>query len=50
MVVLVVATVLPAERPMISAVAAEMNTQLGNDVRGNALEILIVGCVTFAAF
>ena len=43
-------TVLPAERPMISAVAAEMNTQLGNYVRGKALEILIVGCVTFAAF
>ena len=34
---------------MISAVAAEMNTQLGNYVRGKALEILIVGCVTFAA-
>ena len=38
------------ERPMISAVAAEMNTQLGNYVRGKALEILIVGGVTFAAF
>lgn len=41
---------LPAERPMLSAVGAEMNTQLGNYVRGKALEILIVGFVTFAAF
>lgn len=41
---------LPAERPMISAVTAEMNTQLGNYVRGKALEILIVGFVTFTAF
>ena len=42
--------VLPTERPMINAVAAEMNIQLGNYVRGKALEILIVGVVTFLAF
>ena len=41
---------LPTERPMINTVTAEMNTQLGNYVRGKALEILIVGFVTFAAF
>ena len=42
--------VLPTQRPMINAVAAEMNVQLGNYVRGKALEILIVGVVTFLAF
>ena len=42
--------ILPTQRPMLSAVAAEMNTQLGNYVRGKALEILIVGFATFAAF
>ena len=48
--ILAVRGVLPSQRPMINAVAVEMNTQLGNYVSGKALEILIVGFVTFVAF
>ncbi|MEM7099383.1 MAG: AI-2E family transporter [Pseudomonadota bacterium] len=43
-------TMVPFERPLLASVAAEMNDQLGNYVRGKAIEILIVGAVTFVAF
>ena len=45
-----VRTLVPLERPMLAAVAAEMNDQLGNYVRGKFIEIMIVGAVTFFAF
>ena len=43
-------SLLPKERPMLNAVGNEMNHQLANYVRGKAVEILIVGSVTFVAF
>ena len=45
-----VASLLPSERELLGAVGAEMNTQLGNYVRGKFIEILIVGTATFVAF
>lgn len=41
---------LPAERPMLNKVWVEMNQQVANYVRGKAIEILIVGLVTYIAF
>jgi putative permease len=41
---------LPRERPMLNQVGNEMNHQLANYVRGKAVEILIVGGVTFVTF
>jgi putative permease len=38
---------LPAHRPLLTAVGAEMNVQLANYVRGKFIEILIVGAATF---
>ena len=38
---------LPAERPFINRVATEMNQQISNYVRGKAIEILVVGVVTY---
>lgn len=43
-------SLLPRERPMLNQVGNEMNQQLANYVRGKAVEILIVGAVTFVAF
>ncbi len=43
-------SLLPDERPMLDQVGTEMNQQLANYVRGKAVEILIVGGVTFATF
>ena len=41
---------LPAERPMLNKVWHEMNVQLANYVRGKAIEIFIVGVVSYIAF
>lgn len=41
---------LPNERPFITRVMAEMNQQISNYVRGKAIEIIIAGGVTYAAF
>lgn len=43
-------SLLPRERPMLNQVGNEMNLQLANYVRGKAVEILIVGSVTFVTF
>ncbi|MCG8669456.1 MAG: AI-2E family transporter [Pseudomonadales bacterium] len=40
---------LPDERPFIDTVISEMNVQISNYVRGKAIEILIVGGVTYIA-
>lgn len=41
---------LPARRRLINQVADEMNDQIANYIRGKAIEILIVGVVSFIAF
>lgn len=41
---------LPAERPLLARIAEEMNEQISNYARGKALEILVVGVVTYGAF
>lgn len=38
---------LPTERPLMDQVGAEMNLQIANYMRGKALEIIIVGVVTY---
>ena len=43
-------SLLPEERPLLDQVGEEMNQQIANYVRGKALEIFIVGSVTFVAF
>ena len=40
---------LPKDRPFLGLVAQEMDEQLSNYVRGKAVEILIVGAVTYIA-
>ena len=40
---------LPEERPFIDTVLSEMNVQISNYVRGKAIEIIIVGGVTYVA-
>ncbi len=45
-----VTSLLPDNRPLLDAVGAEMNIQLGNYVRGKFIEILIVGGATFVSF
>lgn len=45
-----VGTLLPRDRPLLTEVGAEMNVQLGNYVRGKAIEIFIVGSTTFISF
>ncbi len=45
-----VAELLPKDRPFLNSVATEMNAQLGNYVRGKAIEIAIVGSLTFITF
>ena len=44
------ASLLPTDRPLLDAVGSQMNAQLGNYVRGKAVEILLVGTVTFITF
>ncbi len=41
---------LPANRPLLDRVGAEMTEQIGNYVRGKAVEILIVGVVMYVLF
>lgn len=41
---------LPTKRPLMVHIWQEMNLQLANYVRGKAVEILIVGVVTYIAF
>lgn len=41
---------LPTERRMLDAVWVEMNQQVANYVRGKAIEIVIVGAVSYIAF
>lgn len=43
-------SILPQPRPLLSAVGTEMNVQLGNYVRGKAIEIVIVGLASFTVF
>ncbi|MCH8500044.1 MAG: AI-2E family transporter [Marinobacter sp.] len=45
-----VARMLPARRGMMTRVWSEVNLQCANYVRGKALEILIVGSVTYVCF
>ncbi|MGH1374277.1 MAG: AI-2E family transporter [Cellvibrionaceae bacterium] len=41
---------LPSERPMMSQIWHEMNDQVANYVRGKAIEIIVVGTVSYVAF
>lgn len=41
---------LPTERPVMSKIWAEMNTQIANYVRGKVVEILIVGVTSYVCF
>ncbi|RRJ85430.1 AI-2E family transporter [Aestuariirhabdus litorea] len=43
-------SMLPVQRPMMRQVYEEMSNQIANYVRGKAIEILIVGGVTYLAF
>ncbi|WP_426416557.1 AI-2E family transporter [Aestuariirhabdus sp. LZHN29] len=43
-------SLLPAQRPMMMQVYAEMSDQIANYVRGKAIEILIVGAATYLGF
>lgn len=45
-----IARLLPNQRPMMSQIWHEVNLQCANYVRGKAVEILIVGGVTFVTF
>lgn len=40
---------LPAERPLMDSIWAEVNAECANFVRGKAIEIMIVGVVTYIA-
>lgn len=45
-----VASFLPHKRPVMSKIWQEMNQQIANYVRGKAIEILIVGAVSYIVF
>ena len=45
-----VANLLPRRRPVMTIIWSEMNVQFANYVRGKAIEILIVGLLSFGAF
>lgn len=45
-----VGSLLPSNRPLMTAVGKEMNLQLGNYVRGKFIEILMVGAASFISF
>ncbi len=45
-----IARLLPSQRPMMARIWHEVNLQCANYVRGKAVEILIVGGVTYVAF
>lgn len=44
------AAFLPAQRPLMRKVWVEMNDQVANYARGKAIEILVVGAVSYIAF
>ncbi|WP_461515898.1 AI-2E family transporter [Porticoccus sp.] len=44
------ASLLPRERPVMWRIWHEMNLQMANYVRGKAIEILVVGVVSYVAF
>ena len=44
------AGLLPANRPLLERVGTEMTEQIGNYVRGKAVEILIVGIASYVLF
>jgi len=44
------AAFLPPERPLLRRIWGEMNMQFANYARGKALEVIIVGLVTYSAF
>jgi putative permease len=41
---------LPAQRPMLSKIGVEMDEQMANYIRGKAIEIVIVGVVSYLSF
>lgn len=45
-----ISSFLPAQRPMLNRIWHEMNDQVANYVRGKAIEILIVGVVSYISF
>lgn len=45
-----VGSLLPKERPVMNKIFAEMNQQIANYVRGKAIEILVVGVVSYVGF
>ncbi len=45
-----IASFLPNERPLLKRIWGEMNMQIANYVRGKAVEILVVGAVSYIAF
>ena len=45
-----ISALLPKERGVLTQIGSEMNHQLGNYVRGKAIEIALVGGVSYAAF
>ena len=45
-----VTNLLPNKRPVMSSIWSEMNVQFANYVRGKAIEILIVGLLSYASF
>ncbi len=45
-----VGSILPQERPVMNKIFAEMNLQAANYVRGKAIEIVVVGVVSYICF
>lgn len=45
-----VSSILPKERPVMNKIFAEMNQQIANYVRGKAIEIAVVGSVSYVSF
>lgn len=45
-----VTNLLPKKRPVMTSIWSEMNVQFANYVRGKAIEILIVGLLSYAGF
>lgn len=41
---------LPSDRPLLQSIWVEMNDQMGNYVRGKAIEMFIIGSVSFVIF
>lgn len=45
-----VSNFLPAKRPLLNRISAEMNVQVSNYARGKMVEIIIVGAATYVCF